>query len=95
MSNNLFSGFDPKDYDFIVMDGYDDCIIGVVERFGQNPIVCYDKDKVIQKLESECMDRDEAEEFFYYNQIGAWMGDSTPCFLSMNENENEKMGVKK
>ena len=25
------------------MDGYDDCIAGVVERFGQPPIVCYDK----------------------------------------------------
>lgn len=87
MSNNLFAGFDPKDYDFLVMDGYDDCIIGVVERFGQNPIVCYDKGKVIQKLELEGMNRDEAEEFFYYNQIGAWMGDSTPCFLSMNKNK--------
>jgi hypothetical protein len=37
MIKDLFSGFDP-DY-LLVMDGYDDCIVGVVERFGQEPIV--------------------------------------------------------
>lgn len=69
----------------MIMKGYDDCIAGVVERFGQNPIICYDKEKVIQRLESDGMDRDEAEDFFYYNQYGAWVGDATPCFLSTNE----------
>tara|TARA_R110002020_G_scaffold7330_9_gene30939 strand:+ start:8730 stop:9068 length:339 start_codon:yes stop_codon:yes gene_type:complete len=97
----------------IKMDGYDDCIVGVVERAGEWPILCYDKEKVLSKLErgttcplcegsgdldgfggggkTKChrcegtggrMSRSEAEEFFYYNQMGAWMGDSTPCFLS-------------
>ena len=72
----------------LTMDGYGDCIAGVVERFGQNPIVCYDKEKVLQKLEADGMDRDEAEEFFCFNQMGAWMGDSTPCFLSANEKDH-------
>jgi hypothetical protein len=35
------------------------------------------------------MDRDTAEEFFYYNQIGAWMGDATPCFLSTNNQDQQ------
>lgn len=82
MSTDLFAGFDPDEHGLVVMDGYNDCIIGVVERFGQNPIVCYDKDKIIFRLESDGMDRNEADEFFYFNQIGAWVGDSTPCFLS-------------
>lgn len=73
----------------IKMDGYDDCIVGVVERAGQEPILCYDKEKVLCKLESQDMDRSEAEEFFYYNQIGAWMGDSTPCFLSKELDKDE------
>jgi hypothetical protein len=77
-----------KENALMIMNGYDDCIAGVVERFGQNPIVCYDKEKVIQRLESDGMDRDEAEEFFYYNQIGAWMGDATPCFLSTNAGDD-------
>ena len=83
-STDLFAGFDPDEHEMLTMDGYDDCIVGVVERYGQKPIVCYDKEKVLQRLESEGCDRDEAEEFFYFNQIGAWAGDSTPCFLSAN-----------
>jgi|11BtaG_2_1085332.scaffolds.fasta_scaffold00084_10 hypothetical protein len=79
------AGFDPDEHEMLLMDGYDDCLVGVVERFGQNPILCYSKDRVLRKLESDEMSRDEAEEFFYYNQIGAWWGDGTPCFLSSNE----------
>jgi hypothetical protein len=79
---DLFSGFDPDD--LMVMDGYDDCIVGVVERYEQSPIVCYDKQKILCRLESFGMDGDEALEFFLHNQIGAWMGDATPCFLSAN-----------
>jgi len=85
---DLFAGFNPDEHEMLTMDGFDDCIIGVMERYGQNPIVCYDKEKVIQRLESDGMDRDEAEEFFYYNQIGAWMGDATPCFLSTNAGDD-------
>ena len=81
---SLFAGFDPDEFNLLVMDGYEDCIVGVVERCGQEPIVCYDKRKVIERLEADDMTTEEAEEFFYYNQIGAWMGDTTPCFLSMN-----------
>jgi len=79
-----FAGFDPDEHELLVMDGYNDCIVGVVERFGQGPIVCYDKERVICRLQSDGMDREVAEEFFLFNQLGAWMGDSTPCFLSAN-----------
>lgn len=70
------------DQQFLKMDGYDDCLIGVVERFGQSPILCYDKEKVISKLMDEGMTEDQAIEFFEYNQLGAWMGEKTPCFLT-------------
>ena len=82
---DAFAGFDPDEHELILMDGYDDCIIGIVERCGQDPIVCYDKGKVIKQLESDGMTTEEAHEFFYFNQIGSWMGDSTPCFLSTNK----------
>ena len=80
---------DTDENEMLFMDGYNDCIAGVVERFGQEPIVCYDKDKVLCKLEEQGMSKDEAVEFFYFNQIGSWMGDLTPCFLSTN-NANTK-----
>lgn len=33
------------------MDGYDDCIVGIVERFGQDSYFIYDKDLVIKNLQ--------------------------------------------
>jgi hypothetical protein len=70
------------DNGMLTMDGYDDCIVGIVERFGMEPIVCYDKDKVLQRHRDDGMGYDEAIEFFEYNQLGAWVGDRTPCFIS-------------
>lgn len=79
--NCMFCSFDP-DHDWLVMNGYDDCIIGVVEQYGRPPIVCYDKPKVLAKLVSDGMSEEEAEEFWSFNQIGAYMGENTPCFLT-------------
>jgi len=83
---NEFSvaGFDGEDYELLIMDGYDDCVEGIVERFGMNPIVCYDKEKVLNKLRKD-MSEEEAYEWFEFNQIGAWLGDATPCFLTKGE----------
>ena len=66
--------------DILLMDGYDDCVVGVVEQFGRPPIVCYDRELIIRKLMEDGMTQEEAEEFFEFNQIGAWVGERTPCF---------------
>ena len=71
----------------LFMDGFDDCIAGIVERFGQPSIVCYDKDKVLDQLMEDGMTEEEAMEYFEYNQIGAWMGENTPCFISPFDEE--------
>ena len=66
----------------LTMDGYDDCVIGVLERFGMEPIVLYDKEKVIQKLMDDgCDSYEGANEYYEYNQLGGWHGDKTPGFL--------------
>ena len=68
--------------DALVMDGYDDCVMGILERFGMEPIVLYDKDKVIDKLIDEgCDGYEGAVEYYEFNQLGAWIGDKTPGFL--------------
>ena len=72
------------------MDGFNDCIAGTVERYGEPEIICYDKDKVLAKLEAQGMSEDEAREFYYFNQLGAWIGDDTPCFLTVDENPLEE-----
>lgn len=68
------------------MDGFDDCIVGVCRRFGQEPIIAYDYNKVIDKLVSDGMSYEEALEWHEINQIGAWVGDHTPCFIETPEN---------
>lgn len=65
------------------MDGFDHCCVGVVERFGLNPFLCYNKGLVIKELERQGMTNEEAWEFFEYNQLGAWWGDGTPCFIDL------------
>lgn len=79
--DKLFAEFNTDE--LLVMDGYDDCIVGIVERLGQDPIVCYDKKKILNNLKKDGMNEEEAEEFFYFNQLGAWMGNSTPCFVTL------------
>ena len=68
--------------DLIIMDGFDDCIEGVSIQFGQDYKVCYNLDKVINKLESDGMSHEEALEYFEFNQLGSYVGDKTPCFLT-------------
>jgi len=78
----------------LLMDGYDDCVVGICHRFGQEPIVAYSRSKVLKKLQMEAvkniddgLSEDEAVEFFEFNMIGAWVGDQTPCFIEEVGNE--------
>ena len=49
--------------DLVVMDGFDDCILGIGTRFGSEQFVIYDYDKVIAQLESYGMTYEEAVEY--------------------------------
>lgn len=69
--------------DALLMDGYDDCIIGVAHQWSKEPIVAYDREKVINKLVSKGMSYSEAVEFHEFNQEGAWVGEKTPCFVDL------------
>lgn len=65
----------------LVMDGYDDCIVGIVWQFNR-AFVLYDRQKVIAKLmKQDGMTEEEAWEFHEFNQASAWVGDHTPAFL--------------
>ena len=69
------------DDEMLFADGLDDAIMGVVWRCGApNPVVCYSIEKCIENLTVD-MDRDEAEEYFWFNTAGAYVGDYTPVFL--------------
>jgi hypothetical protein len=66
--------------DLMRMDGFDDAILGVVERIGLQT-VCYDLNKVIEILMKQGMDEQDAWDWYQFNMVGAWVGEATPVFL--------------
>lgn len=67
--------------DILKLDGFDDCISGLVSRFGADDILCYDTAKIIDRLMADGMSDIEAIEYFNFNILGAWVGETTPCFI--------------
>jgi len=66
-----------------IFDGFNDCLVGVCSRFGIEDHFIYDDRKIVTQLMREnTWDENEAEEFFDFNIRGAWIGDTTPSFLS-------------
>ena len=64
------------------IDGFDDCICGIVERYGMDSVLLYDTDTIIEKMVTkDGMNYEEAVEYFDFNIKGAWMGEGTPCFF--------------
>ena len=66
----------------LVADGYDDCIVGIVQIFTKR-LVLYDQAKVLAKLVEQGMSEDDALEWFDFNIIGAYMGEGTPAFATL------------
>ena len=73
--------------DFLLMDGFDDCILGVVTHCGSEQFVIYDYHKVIAKNMSHGMTEEEAVEYFQFNQECAYVGEYTPGFAVTIPNE--------
>ena len=84
---------------FLLCDGFEDCAVGVMERFGMQPLMVYDKTKILDKLAMETKksayrtpgdDPDTAAlEHFEFNIIGAWMGEGTPAFITLFPKERK------
>ena len=77
------------DVDLLQADGFDDAIIGYAEVWtgqGCGIVMAYDRDKCIDVLmERDGMGREEAVEYFEFNVAGAYVGEMTPCFVTMGE----------
>ena len=70
--------------DVLIADGFDKAIIGVVERYGMNTVVLYNKDKCLKILQKrDGMTESEAIDFYYYNIVGAYVGEYTPCYAEI------------
>ena len=66
----------------IMLDGFNDAIIGITEEFGGIRRVLYSKNKIIELLQSQnYMTQSEAEEYYDYNVIGLSVGEQNPIFF--------------
>lgn len=68
----------------LCMDGpeYDVAIAGMCHQFGRPSVVAYDLNKVIEIIMRDGCTYEEAYEFWEFNQVGAWLGDTTPVFIT-------------
>ena len=73
--------------EMLFADGFDDALVGYIERAGMPSIACYDKDKCIEILAKD-MTHEEAVEYFYFNTAGAYVGENTPCVFTRIEDED-------
>ena len=67
----------------IILDNFDDCIVGISEQFGEGNRIVYSKDMIIKKLCEE-MSEEEALEYYDYNILGGYFGEQNPIFLSIS-----------
>ncbi len=81
---------EPRDEGPVIYPDLTPALVGMVMRFGQEPIACYDYDKVIAQYMADGMTDEEAVEFFEFNVIGAWVGDRTPCFIRLGAQPEEQ-----
>lgn len=66
--------------DVIFFSGLDDALIGIGQQFNDH-VAVYDYDRIIDLLMSMGMDSEEADEYFWYNIQGAYVGEHTPIVL--------------
>ena len=71
-----------REENVILMDGFDEALIGFSQRINEPLLAIYSWEKMIDV----CTDRDgmtyeEASEYIDYNCIGAWIGDQTPIIV--------------
>lgn len=70
--------------EMLFADGFDEAIIGIVERAGQPTVALYDTRKCIKILmDEDGMSYDEALEYFEFNILGSYMGKNTPAFCTL------------
>jgi hypothetical protein len=82
MTNKYLDDISETNPQALKADGFDDAIIGIATRCAQKDLIAYDVPKCLTILmERDGMTEEEAQEFFDFNVVGAWVGDNTPIFI--------------
>lgn len=68
----------------LLMDGFEEALVGVASQHSNGPLALYDRDKCIQVLVDGGMTWEGAEEFFSFNCEGAYIGPRTPIIAEFD-----------
>ena len=80
MENRIILDIDDFCEGSVLLNGYENSIIGVVDSFEGRRII-YSKNKIIETLCEDGMTWLEADEYFDYNIKGGFFGELSPVFL--------------
>jgi len=61
-------------------DGFDDAILGMYIRVGDDNLIAYDYDKCVKILQKE-MSYEDAVEYLEFNVVNSYVGEGTPIFI--------------
>lgn len=67
--------------EIILVDGQEEAFCGIALGFGDKACAIYDLHTVFNTLMSDGMSEEEAEEYFNFNMIGAYVGPNTPMYI--------------
>ena len=83
---NTFAGFNLRETQFQQLNGHESALIGVVERCGMPPVLCYNKDLVLRNLREQGKSELKSLEVLS-NILDTENGTATPCFISLDRTE--------
>jgi len=72
--------------EIVLLENYDDAILGLVELQVNGPtVLVYSVKRIIQELQDSGMEEDDAFEFFYHNIENLYAGPGSPGFVEDTE----------
>jgi|TARA_B110000438_G_C15303057_1_gene432030 hypothetical protein len=61
-------------------DGFDEAILGMSIRVGDDNLIAYDYDECVKILQKE-MSYEDAVEYLEFNVVNSYVGEGTPIFI--------------
>jgi hypothetical protein len=82
LRDKISEAFTEIDETVLLMDGFDEALIGFSERMNNPTLAVYSWEKMMSVcIERDGMTSEQAEEYISFNCLGAWVGEGTPIIV--------------
>lgn len=85
MNNTIYDHLADINAEARTAGGFEEAYLGIAFGYGHEPAAVYDWEKCIELLMEQGMSREDAEEFFDYNTLGAGGRGTMPLFLQLRD----------